>query len=695
MPRFPVFCGKDCGGKACPLIAQIEQGRVTRIRHNKAAGPTIRGCPRGWALHRETEAPDRIVTPLIRTGPRGSSQFREASWEEALALTAGRLGEIGARSGPTAVLGLASAGSLGALHATPVLLNRFLACFGGGTRLTSNYSNGAASFALPYLLGGDWSRSGFDAATLPAARMIILWGANILETRLGAEVPARLLEARRGGAQIVVVDPRRSYTAQKTGAWWIPCRPGTDAALMLALLHVLITEGLADRAAIGRLSAGFERLEEYVMGGEGGRGCTPAWAAAICGTPAGEIVRLARAWAAAKPALLFPGFSIQRVFAGEEPYRLTIALQLATGNFGRYGGSTGSMNQLLPLPRVGRLAVPPNPAAASVPAVRWPDAILAGRAGGYPDLKAIYNLGSNLLNQGADVRKGIAAFAKVDFAVSHEFFLTPTARHCDVILPAATALEKEDIGLPWAGNYLLYKPAVLAPRGMARSDYEILGELAERLGFGAAFTEGRSAAQWIERFLADSEIPDREAFRKSGVYLAPQQARTGLADFAADPAGSPLDTPSGRVEIASDRYARQTGFPAIPTWQPPPRDERFGLLMVSPKSRHYTHSQSNLPPLKGRQPQALTMHPADAAARGIAPGDRVCIYNDRGEGIVPVRLSPEVMEGVVSLPEGIWAELDEKGVDRAGSANLFTATDGTAPAAANIQHGMAVAVRRA
>ena len=260
-----------------------------------------------------------------------------------------------------------------------------------------------------------------------------------------------------------------------------------------------------------------------------------------------------------------------------------------------------------------------------------------------------------------------------------------------MIFPAASALEKEDIGLPWAGNYLLYKSAMTAPRGLARSDYDALWALADRLGFGNAFSEGRTAADWIDSFIALSDVPDPEAFRRTGIYIAPEQERVGLAAFAADPAASPLGTPSGRIEIASDRYARETGFPAIPTWQPPPEESGCPLRLITPKSRHYTHSQSNLP-LPGREAHALTMHPADAASRGIEDGDMVRVYNAHGEGLVTARLSEEIIPGVVSLPEGIWVRLDEDGRDQGGSANMFTSTEGTAPAVANIMHGMNVEV---
>ena len=622
MQLIPVFCGKDCGGNACPLIATLENGRVTRVTNNPAGGKYLKGCRRGFDMPLELYAPDRLLKPLIRVGARGSGQFREAGWEEALRLTADKLDEIRARFGAQAVLNLASAGSTSALHGTIPLLRRFLNLFGGATTWTGSYSIGAAQFILPYLLGDQWTTSGFDAATMQYSEMIILWGANVLEARLGTDVNQRLVEAKQRGAQIVVIDPRRSQTARGTAAWWLPCHPGTDAALMLAVLHVLLTEDRIDRPFIAAHSVGFEQLERYVLGLDGGEARTPRWAEALCGVPAEEITRFSRAYAAAKPAMLLPGYSIQRVFAGEESYRLAVALQIATGNFGRRGGSTGALNDKVPGPRVGTLPAPRTSSQPPLPVVRWPDAVLEGRAGGYPaDIHAIYSVGGNYLNQGGDIAKNIAAFEKVDFAVCHEMTLTPTARYCDVILPAAHALEKEDIGLPWTGNFLTYKPQAVPPQGEARCDYDILCDLAERLGFGPEFSEGRTAAAWVQHFLDRSEVPDHAEFRRTGLYLAPDQERVGLADFAADPERHPLSTPSGKVEIASERYERETGFPAIPTWQAPPQDLRYPLRLITPKSPHRTHSQgSNLSAIRQRASHALEMHPTDAAARGMPTG---------------------------------------------------------------------------
>ena len=696
MPTYPFFCGKDCGGDACPLLATVEDGRVVRVTNNPAGGRYLIGCRRGLDLPLEQAAPDRILTPLIRTGPRGSGQFRPATWDEALSVTATRLAELRAEHGASSVLSHGSAGVIGAMHATYAVLPRFTSFFGGCTRLTGNYSNGAAQFILPYVLGKEWAVAGFDAATMQDSAMIILWGANLLETRLGTEVPQRLMEARKRGAQIVVVDPRRSATVKQVATSWLPCQPGTDAALMLAVLYVLFSENLADRPFMRGHSVGASQLEDYVLGRDGSEPHTPVWAAPRCGVPAEEIERFARAYAVARPAMLFPGYSIQRVFAGEEPYRLTVALQLATGNFGRRGGSTGAINSRLPAPRVGQLAVPPGAPRPAVPIVRWPDAILQGRRGGYPtDIRAVYNLGSNLLNQGGDIRKNMAAFDRLEFAVTHEVFMTPTARHCDVIFPTTTAFEKEDIGIPWAGNYLLYKPRVVPPMGQARSDYDVLWDLADRIGFGDAYSERRTAAEWITRFIADSEIPDPDAFRATGIYLAPEHARVGLTAFAADPTGHPLSTPSGLVELASERYASDTGFPPIPTWQAPPLDERYPLRLISPKTPFFTHSQGfNLPVLRQRAAHALSMHPHDAAWRGIVDGESVYVWNAQGTTHVPVRVTEDVMPGVVSLPEGQWVTLDRDGIDVGGAANMLTATNGTQPGLACIMHGVAVEVAR-
>lgn len=697
MKTLPVFCGKDCGGNACPLLAAVEKDRVIKVTNNPAAGKFIIGCRRGYSLPQEAYAPSRILTPLLRTGSKGSRDFREASWEEALRFTASKLRKLQEKYGFNSVLNLASAGSTGALHNTDYLLSRFLNLSGGATAQTSNYSSGASSFILPYLFGKEWNISGFEAASLRDSKLIILWGANPLEARLGTDVDLNLLAAKKRGAEIVVIDPRRSATARTLSAWWLPCRPGTDAALMLSVMYQLFKENLADRAAIGKYSAGFDDLENYILGRMDGIEKSPSWASGICGISAEEIVRFTRLYGTAKPALLFPGYSIQRVYAGEEPFRLTVALQITTGNFGLRGGSTGSMNNRLKPPRTGVIPVPRIPDQPLIPVVRWPDAVIEGRKGGYPsDLRAVYTAGGNFLNQGSDIKKNIEAFNKLDFAVCHEQFLTPTARYCDVILPAAHTLEREDIGIPWSRNFLAYKAEAHPPRGKSRTDYDIFCDLADRMGFGADFSENRSAADWIRLFLDQSEIEDQEKFRREGVYLPANRGSSGLSRFFADPLGFPLSTPSGKVEISSGRYNLETAFSPFPVWQEPPAEQLYPLLLITPKASNRTHSQGfGNPAIQEIGSHFLEIHKNDARQRGLKTGSRAGVFNRQGKTIVTVKVSEEIAQGTVSLPEGAWVELTQEGFDTAGSANMLTSTEGTLPGFAVIMHGVPVQVEKA
>ncbi len=201
-------------------------------------------------------------------------------------------------------------------------------------------------------------------------------------------------------------------------------------------------------------------------------------------------------------------------------------------------------------------------------------------------------VGFNAVNQCADSIKSVEAMSRLEFSVCHELFMTPTARLCNLVLPVASPLEKEDVGLPWLGNYLLYKRQAVPLRGMARTDFDILSELSERMGFGSIFTGGKSAGEWIASFLDDSEIPDLEVFKSTGIYLAPDQERTGLSDFVSDPRGHPLPTPSGKVELRSVAYARATGRAAVPEWVDIASDPRHPFLLITPKTIHRTHSQN-------------------------------------------------------------------------------------------------------
>jgi anaerobic dimethyl sulfoxide reductase subunit A len=675
--RLLVACNRDCGG-GCPLVATVEDGRVVRIGNNPAAGPFLKGCPRGFQAARQLYAEDRLTRPLVRSGPRGSGSFREVSWTEAVREVADGLQAVRDRHGDGAILALGGSGSCrGALHNTAALTARFLNLIGGHVGESNSYSSAAARYVQPVMLGRD--EPGVDPATLHYSELIVLWGANMMDCIMGCEWRARLRQAKKRGVPVIVIDPRRTETAKQLGTQWLPVRPGTDSALMLALLHVLVDEGLTEEPFIASHAAGFEALRRRILGRAGGPATTPAWAQEICGTPASDIVALARELGRRKPAALVPGLSIQRAWGGEEAVRLAIALQVATGNLGRLGGSSGAQNWGgLPEPDVGRLPVPPNAASTLIPANDWADAVLLGRAGGYPDIHAACNIGGNYVCQGADVAKSVRAMQSLEFSVCHDLFLTATARQCDVVLPVTHWLERNDIVFTLS-NVVLFSHKVAEPPGEARNDYDILADVAERMGCRYAFTQGRDEDMWLREFVADSEIPDDEEFRRVGIHRGAAQERVGLADFAADPVAHPLTTPSGKVEL-SGAACVAAGLSGIPEARVRPSSPGLPLQLVTPKARLRVHSQLGaLPWFRQRDERAVWMHPDDAAARGVKDGSNVEVRSVRGLVRCPVRVTADVMPGVVALTAGIEPEFDDAGRDTAGAANVLTSDEPTLP----------------
>jgi anaerobic dimethyl sulfoxide reductase subunit A len=372
-------------------------------------------------------------------------------------------------------------------------------------------------------------------------------------------------------------------------------------------------------------------------------------------------------------------------------------LQAATANIGIPGGSSGAFGWGgLPGPQIGRISVPSRAGQPSVPVYGWPDAVLEGRAGGYPsDIRAIYNVGGNFVVQGADVHKNLRAFEKVEFSVCHDIFLTPTARACDVVLPATTFLERNDIIFS-AHNYAFFSNQAVSPQGDARNDYDIFCDLAERLGFLTEFSEGKNEEMWLSDFVAGSDVGDWDEFRRTGIFKGEDQLRVGLCDFVEDPEMHPLPTPSGRVEITSERYAADTGFSPWPKpeWLQP--NSAYPLRLITPKSRFRVHSQhANIPWFAEKDPQALWIHPADAGFRGISDGSLVMVSSPRGCVRIAARVTENILPGVVCLLEGVWPLFDSEGIDTAGSPNVLTSTEPTMPSQASRTHSVLVQVAAA
>ena len=646
-------------------------------------------------MHTALHAEDRIKTPLIRTGQRGSGQFRAASWEEALDTAAGMLEKVRATWGPTSLLWMGGGGACrGALHNTLFLPFRFLGLYGGYTLLAGSYSSTASRFATSHAFGT--LHVGLDPATLLDTNLVVLWGANISVTRFGCNLENYLRELKENGVEIVVIDPQRSKTVKKLASQWIPIYPGTDSAMMAAVLQVLLEENLVDHAFLERYTHGFAEIEAYVRGDTDGIVKTPAWAANICGTPEQIIREFALKYGTARPTALIPGLSIQRTLGGEDAYRMAFTLQAATGNTGSSGGSSGgSVWGALPPPRMPIIPFPGISSQPSVPVVKWADAILEGTGGGYPtDIKAIYSVGQNYLNQGSDIKKNIQAFEKVEYAISHEISMTPTARYCDVIFPATTFLERNDV-IFGSGNFLFYSQKAIEPLYESRNDYDIFCELSRRLGFNNEFSEDRTADEWLEFLLQDSEIEDIEAFRSSGLYLGQDLNRIGLAKYINDPQSSPLNTPSGKIELSAAASGTEEASSQAPCRVTEPPAE-YPLRLITPHSYARVNSTgASLDWTEKLERKALLMHPDDAKKRETVKGDMVCISSPQGRMLIKAHVTGDIHPGVVCLPQGRWARFNDDGEEIGGSSNVLTSTTPTLPSQGSRTHSVFVEVTRA
>lgn len=672
----PVSCPRDCGA-SCPLEARVVEGKIVSIKNSPYKGQYMQGCPKGFKTADVVYAEDRLQKPLIRTGERGSGQFREASWQEALDYTAERLKEITDSYGWESVYEFAgSAACKGAVHHSRKLTERFFSLAGKGRVVGAEgyYSSAAAAYTIQHVFGT--GNVGLDPLTLFSSSLIILWGANISVTRFGNEYESIIREIKKKGVPVVVIDPRRSRSAERLGTKWIPVLPGRDSALMCGLIYLFLTKQSINREYISRYSTDFHLLENYVLGKSDGIKKTPEWASKICGTPVEDIQWLADLYFTSKPAALIPGLSMQRTLGGEEIHRLTAALQLLTENIGIKGGNSGQpVWDYLPSPRCYALETLNHPDKKRVPVNRWPDYVLNS------DTRIIYNAGTNYLNQGSDINKSIRAFKKLDFIVTHDMFMTLSARYSDVILPIQTFTEHRDVIIT-DKNYLFYSDKAIEPLYGTKTDYEIYTELASRLGFKEEFTEGKTQDEWVDYVIENSEITDKKEFLKTGIYKGAEQERTGLSDFISDPEKNPLPTPSGKIELAAKGSGKGM-TPDSPTVRISSDDKEYPFMMITPHSWYLTNSQnSNIPWFQKQERHELTMHCSDAKRLGLTQDDMVTIMSREGSIELPLNISEDIMPGVVSARQGYWHN----------PVNFLTSTESTLPCFGSRTHSMQVKV---
>jgi biotin/methionine sulfoxide reductase len=715
--------------------AEVKDGRVVAARpfeRDPDPSPLLDAIPA--AVHSRT----RIDQPMVRAGwlahgggrreGRGREPFVPVGWERALDLVAGELARVRDAHGHAAIMGGSQGwASAGIFHDARTQVRRFLSAFGGFVDQTSNYSFGAALTFLPHILGTAQAVTGPLTSWSSIARhgrMMVLFGGanpkNLQVTKGGCgmhTMRGALADLARAGVAVVNVSPIRDDGPDSVAPEWIAIRPNTDTAMILALAHTLIAEGLHDTAFLASHCVGFDRVRPYLMGERDGQPKDAAWAAAITGVPPETIRTLARRMALAR-TMVTASWSLQRADHGEQPYWAVILLAACLGQVGLPGGGFG-----FGYGSTGGIADPPlafkaptmealaNPLAKAIPAARIADCLLDpggaydfnGRSGRYPDIRLVYWAGGNPFHHHQDINRLRAAWQRPETIVVHEPWWTATARHADIVLPASTSLERNDIGCAARDAFVIAMQQAIAPVGAARSDFAIFTDLARRLGCEAVYTEGRDEMGWLthlyERWCEGvrtnrAAIPDFATFWRDGSLEIPLRGEEFVlfADFRADPDKHRLATPSGRIELFSERIA---GFgyddcPAHATWIEPAEwlggdvATRFPLHLISSQPRYRLHSQmdpegvSATGKIAGRE--ALAIHPDDARRRGIAEGDLVRVFNARGACLAGATLTDRIRPGVLRLSCGAWydpATPEDGALCAHGNANMLTRDRGT------------------
>jgi anaerobic dimethyl sulfoxide reductase subunit A len=751
-------CNVNCGSR-CPLRLFVEDGQIVRVETDNTGDDEygthqVRACVRGRTIRQRVYNPDRLKYPMKRVGPRGSGEFEQISWEEALDTIADSIERIVDEYGNEAIYINYATGTLGGAiakswppGASPFA--RLMNTYGGYLNHYGTYSAAQIAAAGPYTFGG-WAGNN-SMADIVNSNLVVLWGDNPGATRMsGGGIIYDLQHAmRNSNAKLINIDPRYSDTAVTVADQWVPIRPGTDAALVSALAYVMITEDLVDQEFLDKYTVGYDEdhmpegvpeghsYKSYILGkGPDKTAKTPQWASSITGIPVATIEQLAHEMALNTPVYHVQGWGIQRQANGEQACRAVFMPAILTGQVGLQGGGTGAREGGYSIP-FARFPTLENPVETSISVFLWTDAIfratemtaLADGVRGKDRLdvpiKFIWNYaGNTLVNQHSDHQRTAEVLGDdslCEMIVVIDNHMTSSAKFADILLPDLTNFEQPDLipqGSSSAMGYAIFASQAIEPMYECRGIYEICSEIAKRLGVEEEFTEGRTQDEWIRWMYEGARenlpaLPEFETMKQMGIYKQanPGDPPVAYKSFREDPAANPLGTPSGLIEIFSERLHEIgetwelpegdliTGIPIyVPTWEGPsdPLRETYPLQMIGHHYKQRTHSTyGNVPWMQEAAPQVVWLNSMDAKERGIEHGDMIRVFNDRGQVVSPAKVTPRIMPGVVSIPQGAWYAPNEEGVDEGGSVNTLTSWKPSPLAKGNPQHTNLVEVEKA
>ncbi|WP_368621091.1 molybdopterin-dependent oxidoreductase [Paraburkholderia sp. BR13444] len=651
-------CPHDCPD-TCAMRVTVDNGRAIKVAGDPDHPPT-QGvlCTKVSRYAERVYHPNRLTTPMKRVGRKGEGRFAPVSWDEALDFAANRLGEI-ARRAPEAILPYSYAGTMGLVQGDSIAQRFFHKL--GASQLDRTICAAAGAAGLKYTYGAG---VGMHTEFFAESEVILIWGANPIASNL--HFWTRAQEAKRRGARLIAIDPYRSLTAEKCHQH-IALKPGTDAALALGIMNVLITEDLLDHEYIAAHTLGFAALKLRALSYPLSR------VSEICGVKEGEIAELARLYAGTKKAAIRLNYGLQRVRGGGNAVRAIACLPSLTGAWReRAGGALLSSSGWAPvdshaLQRPDLMPGWPSKPSRVINMNAIGDALLhPGDATFGPKVEAIVVYNSNPVAVAPDSERVAAGFAREDlFTIVLEHFQTDTADYADLLLPATTQLEHLDVHKSYGHTHVMVNLPAIAPFGDARPNTEIFRGLARHMGltepslFDSDEAVAQAAFRWEDKTLDGVDWP---MLKQAG------WARLDLPDAPFADGG--FRTPSGKCEFYSERLAQQ-GLDPLPDYLPPYESAdgspelaaRYPLAMISPPARNFLNSTFvNIESLRATEGEPhLDIHPADAHARGIGDGDQVRIFNDRGSMQARARVTDRAREGLVVGLSIWWKKLAPDG----------------------------------